>query len=130
MTDWTDEDQIDPTDCVTGLGSEDTARVWPEHDFQSGLTECTRCGAEAEPEPDAGYATGELVFKGLATFVFSGALYFTYWTAAHLLITEFLLLTLFDIFMLLSWFRAYARTQIRVYDFRTDDDVDQDPGEL
>jgi len=142
MSDWTDDETISDTDCVDGKNI-----VWPEHDFQPGLTECTQCGAEAEPdeagrsEPDydgmgpggnwedlddAGAVSGELAFKGLATFVMSGLLYLTYWTAANMWIMEFLILAFFDVFVFLSWSRAYARSQIRVYGTRppvTDDDT-------
>jgi hypothetical protein len=121
MSDWTDDETISDTDCVDWAGL-----IWPEHDFQPGLTECTRCGAEAD---DAGAVTNDLVFKALATFVFGGMLYLTYWTAAHMRITEFLLLTLFDIFVFLSWSRAYAHTMIHVYDSRPEP-TDDDPGEI
>lgn len=141
MSDWTDDETISDTDCVDAKGF-----VWPEHDFQPGLTECTRCGAEAlavehaDDEPfegdgydhymrDLGAVTGELTFKALATFVIGGLLYLTYWTAAHMLIKELLLLTFFDIFTFLSWARAYARSQTRVYDLRPPV-VDDDPGEI
>lgn len=142
MTDWLEEDlPILPTDCLDASGL-----IYPEHDFQPGLTECRRCSAEAlavehaDDEPfegdgydpymrDLGAAANGLVFKGLATFVIGGLLYLTYWTAAGMLIKEFLLLAFFDIFVFLSWARAYGRTQIRVYDTRPPV-ADDDPGEL
>jgi uncharacterized protein (DUF983 family) len=121
MSDWTDDETISDTDCVDGKNL-----VWPEHDFQPGLTECTRCGAEAA---DAGAVRTDLVFKGLATFVIGGLLYLTYWTAANMWIKEFLLLVLFDIFTFLSWSRTFARGMIHVYDLRPEP-ADDDPAEL
>jgi hypothetical protein len=121
MSDWTDDETISDTDCVDAKGF-----VWPEHDYPADHDLCTRCGAQAD---DAGYATGELLFKSLATFVIGGLLYLTYWTAANMMIKEFLLLAAFDVFTFLSWARAYGRTQIRVYDSRPPV-VDDDPGEI
>jgi hypothetical protein len=72
---------------------------------------------------------GELAFKALATFVIGGLLYLTYWTAANMLIKEFFLLAFFDIFIFLSWARAYGRSQIRYYDLRPEP-TDDDPGEI
>jgi hypothetical protein len=37
-------DEVDPSDCVYD------GEVWPEHDFQVGLTECQRCGAEVDDD--------------------------------------------------------------------------------
>lgn len=92
----------------------------------TGLTECPRCGAEAD---DSGAVSGELTFKALATFVFGGLLYLTYWTASHLWFMEFFVLALFDIFVFLNWTRSYARTQIHVYEIRPPV-PDDDPGEI
>jgi len=123
MSDWCeDEPEILDTDCVDSKWI-----VWPDHDFQNGLT-CRRCGAEAEPD-DAGAVSGELAFKSLATFVMSGLLYLTYWTAANMWIMEFLILAFFDVFVFLSWSRAYARSQIRVYGTRPPV-VNDDTGEI
>jgi len=145
MSDWTDDETISDTDCVDARGF-----VWPEHDYPDDHDLCRRCGAEAGDLPDdagaasgpdydgmgkgnweddAGAVSGELVFKGLATFVLSFLLYLTYWTAANMLIMEFFVLAFFDIFIFLSWSRAYARSQIRVYGTRPPV-VDEDPGEI
>jgi hypothetical protein len=127
MSDWTDDETISDTDCVDSAGF-----VWPEHDYSIGMNPitCNRCGAETHYDSDdAGAVTNDLVFKALATFVFGGMLYLTYWTAAHMRVTEFLLLTLFDIFVFLSWSRAYAHTMIHVCDSRPEPTED-DPGEI
>jgi hypothetical protein len=84
---------------------------------------------QAWPGRDAGAVTNDLVFKALATFVFGGMLYLTYWTAANMWIKEFLLLTLFDIFTFLSWSRTFARGMIHVYDLRPEP-TDDDPAEI
>jgi len=123
MSDWCeDEPEILDTDCVIN------GVVYPEHDFREGDGWCRRCGADEAPA-DAGSVSGELAFKGLATFVFAGMLYLTYWTAANMWIMEFLILAFFDVFVFLSWSRAYARSQIRVYGTRPPV-TDDDPGEI